>query len=183
MSYSWNLLICIKFCKTTGSSSLLCAFGLHKKCFNPQCSPVYGNLIVVLSFYCLSNVKFSSLIRLGNWFNCLLLLMHICSKIQSRTKKGRGKSGITLSLFDRNLEREVQFNFCAVSVIRLIEILMLILFTLTAPKTAISYLVPNRAPAKGYENYNVSGIVRMVQKVMSTYKIKNFSISFFFEIL
>ena len=52
------------------------------------------------SFYCLSNLKFDSLIRLGNWFNCLLLLMHKCWKIHSRTEKSRGKSGITL--FDRN---------------------------------------------------------------------------------
>ena len=60
-----------------------------------------------LSFYCLSNLDFDSLIRLGNWFNCLLLLMHIRSKIESRTEKSRLKSGITLLLFDRNLKRLV----------------------------------------------------------------------------
>ena len=60
-----------------------------------------------LSFYCLSNLEFDSLIRFGNWFNYWLLLMHLRSKIQSRTEKIRGKSGITLSLFDRNLKRLV----------------------------------------------------------------------------
>ena len=35
----------------------------------------------LLSFYCLSNVEFNSLINLRNWFNCLLLLMHIHEKI------------------------------------------------------------------------------------------------------
>ena len=32
-------------------------------------------------FYCLSNLEFDSLSHFGNWFNCLLLLMHIRSKI------------------------------------------------------------------------------------------------------
>ena len=30
ISYSWNFLICIKFCKIIESSSLLCAVGLSK---------------------------------------------------------------------------------------------------------------------------------------------------------
>ena len=36
MSYSWAFLICIKFCKTIESSSLLCAVGLYIK----RCLPV-----------------------------------------------------------------------------------------------------------------------------------------------
>ena len=51
-------------------------------------------------------LEFNSLIRLGNWFHCLLLLMHICSKTYNRTEKRRGKSGITLSLFDTPILNE-----------------------------------------------------------------------------
>jgi len=32
------------------------------------------------------------------------------------------------------------------------------------PYNAVSYLMPNREPAKGYEKYNVTGIVQMVQQ-------------------
>ena len=50
--------------------------------------------LVLLSFYRLSDLEFHSLIHLGNYFNCLLvLLMHIRSKIQSRTEQSRMKSG------------------------------------------------------------------------------------------
>ena len=43
---------------------------------------------------------------LGNWFHCLLLLMHIFSKIHSQTEQTRGKSGVTLSLFETNVPCE-----------------------------------------------------------------------------
>ena len=80
VSHSWDFFIRIKFCEAIESSSLLCAVGLYIKCLDPQCLTVLLKL-VLLSFYCLSNLEFGSLIRLGNWFNCLLLLMHIRSKI------------------------------------------------------------------------------------------------------
>ena len=77
MIYSWDFLICINVCETK-SSSPVCAVGLYIKCLAPQCLPV---LLFLLSFYRLSNLEFDSLIRLENWFNCLLLIMHIRSKI------------------------------------------------------------------------------------------------------
>ena len=79
----------------------------------------------------LIHLEFDSLIPLWSWFNYLLLLTHLLQKFLSRTEKVRGKSGITFSLFDTNLERlacggsqfwsELQFYLCTLSVSRVIE--------------------------------------------------------------
>ena len=63
------------------SSSLLCAVGLYnyKLSRSAMFTSNYGTGSP--SFYCLSNLEFDSLIHLGNWFNCLLLLIRISSKI------------------------------------------------------------------------------------------------------
>ena len=55
--------------------------GLYIKCFDQTAmfASNYGTGSPL--FYCLSNLEFDSLIHLGNWFSCLLLLMHIHLKI------------------------------------------------------------------------------------------------------
>ena len=57
------------------------------------------------SFYCLGNLEFNSLLYLGHWFNYLLLLCLLVQKFEAELRKSKGKSGITLSLFDRNLKQ------------------------------------------------------------------------------
>ena len=78
MSFSWDFLICIKFCA-------LRAVGLYIKFHDLQCLPVYGDCSpLVLPFK--RNLEFDSLNRIGNWFNYLLLVLlrHIRSKIYRR---------------------------------------------------------------------------------------------------
>ena len=48
--------------------------GLYIKYLDPQC------LLVITELVLLKNLEFDSLIRLGNWFDCLLLLMQIRPK-------------------------------------------------------------------------------------------------------
>ena len=76
MSYSRDFLICIKVCSLRGSF-------FYRDWFLGSRSAMFASNYGTgsPSFYCLSNLEFDSLIRLGNWFNCLLLLMYIRSKI------------------------------------------------------------------------------------------------------
>ena len=80
MSYSRDFLICIKFCETVvivlDFQPALRGWFLYEV----SRSAMFTSLpkLVFHSFY---NLDFNSLIRLGNWFNCLLLLMQIRSKI------------------------------------------------------------------------------------------------------
>ena len=49
--------------------------------------------LVCTGLYCLSNLELDSLVRLGNWFNCFLLLMHINLKIKAELRKSEGNLG------------------------------------------------------------------------------------------
>ena len=92
MSYSWDFLFCINICETVESSSVLCVIGLFINCSDP--SNVYQFTETCFPFvYHLSNLEFDSLICLGNWFNCLLLLMHIHSNIKAELRKLEGNLG------------------------------------------------------------------------------------------
>ena len=99
MSNSWDFLICIKFCETIESSSLapaLRGWFVYKVSRSPKFTSL--RKLVLLSFYRLSNLEFDSMIRFGNRFNCLLLLMHVCLKIESLLRKTEGNLGHSQSL-------------------------------------------------------------------------------------
>ena len=83
VSYSKTFLICLKFCETMVIVLVSQACFVRLVCNKVSRSAMFTSLqkFVFLSFYRLSNLEFNSLICLGNWFNCLLLLIHIRSKI------------------------------------------------------------------------------------------------------
>ena len=72
-SYSFEFLICIKFCATiaTDKNTPACFARLVR-------STLFTTLgkLVFFTFWCLNNPEFNSWIVLWNWFNCLLLLTH-----------------------------------------------------------------------------------------------------------
>ena len=77
MSYIWDFLICIK---KKNPPACFAQSVVYKVSRSAMFTSNY-ELTDSPSFYCLSILEFDSLIRLGNWFNCLLLLMHIRLKI------------------------------------------------------------------------------------------------------
>ena len=83
VSYNWDFLICIRFCATMvillNPFPALRGWFVYKLSRSAMFTCNYGT--GSRSFYCLSNLEFDFFIRLGNWFNCLLLVMHLRSTV------------------------------------------------------------------------------------------------------
>ena len=102
VSYS-NFLICIKFCKTMFLDPPAC-FGRLVCMYSVSIRNVYQ-----FTETCLSSFEFDSLIRLGKWFNSLLLFENLKLNWEKR-REIWSNSKPTLTMTRRNPVEDVSFG-------------------------------------------------------------------------